>query len=349
MRIFGFQLLLFLAAVPGFAAAQAPERQITGQVRLGGQAAPAGVAVAMQIVSGKYVVPSNEREVAQTLTDSGGRFTFDHLETIGHNHGREFFAVTARTAGYTLTYRVVDLTLVARGEVSLDMRKVNAGQEDSFATSPESPMPESISSHQIPNTAAKEHLDLAEELLFRKHDPHASIPEFKLAVKADPWYGQGYVLLGLAFMQIERWGDAQLAFSEAVKVDPGNAQGFLGLGSALNEQHDYSAAQKALEHSLELKPDSAEAQYELARTLCSIEKWQAAEPHARRAIELNSDYPGPHALMGDIFLEEQDLASARHEFQEYLRLDPDGSLAYAAKQMIAEIDKALAPSGKPDH
>lgn len=347
MRIFSFQLLLLLAAFPGFAAAQAPEREITGQVRLGGQAAPAGVAVALQIVSGKYVVPSNELVLARTLTDSGGRFTFDHLEAIGHNHGREFFAVTARTAGYTVTYRVVDLTLVGRGETTLDMHKVDANTGDSPMASPESSTPGSGSPHHIPNAAAQEHLDLAQELLFRKHDPEASIPEFKSAVKADPWYGQGYVLLGLAFTQVERWGDAQLAFSEAVKVDPGNAQGFLGLGSALNEQHDYVAAQKALEHSLELKPDSAEAQYELARTLCSVEKWQAAEPHARRAIELNSDYPGPHALMGDIFLEEQDLSSARHEFQEYLRLDPDGALAPAAKQMIAEIDKTLGAESKP--
>jgi tetratricopeptide (TPR) repeat protein len=336
MRIFS---LLTLVSVATLLHAQAPGREITGQVRLATQAAPAGVPVVLQIVSGKYVTPSDELEVARTATDAKGKFVFEHLENIGGNQGREFFAVTVKAPGYAPAYRIIDLTLVARGEASLDLQK-----SDPLAVarpSPEAASSESRAGHQIPSAAAQEHLDRAQELLFRKRDAQASVDEFKQALRIDPWYGRGYVLLGLAFMQMERWADAQLAFSEAVKVEPANAQGFLGLGSALNEQHEYAEAQKALENSLKLKPDSAEAHYELARTLCSLEKWQAAEPHARRAIELNPDYSGPHALMANILLEAQDLAGAKHEFQEYLRLDPDGGLASAARQMIGEIDKTL--------
>jgi protein O-GlcNAc transferase len=184
----------------------------------------------------------------------------------------------------------------------------------------------------------------AQDLLFRKNDPEASIEEFKKALKIDPGYGPGYVLLGLAYMQLERWSDAQQAFAEASRVEPDNAQAFLGLGSALTEQHDYPGAQKALEHSLELKPDSAEAHYELARTLGASGQWPAAEPHARRAIQINRDYAGPHALMGNVYLDQQDLASALAEFREYLRLDPQGSLAPSVKQTIAGIQKVM--SGK---
>jgi cytochrome c-type biogenesis protein CcmH/NrfG len=189
-------------------------------------------------------------------------------------------------------------------------------------------------------------LDRAQELLFRKHDAEGSIAEFKKALKIDPWYGPGYLLLGLAYMQLQRWSDAQYAFEQATKVEPGNAQAFLGLGSALNEQHDYAGAQKALEHSLELKPDSAEAHYELARTLGATVRWKAAEPHARRAIAINPDYAGPHALMGNIYLDQQDPESALAEFREYLRLDPEGSLAPSVKQIVGEIEKAMA---KPGH
>src|SRR5215472_7168531 len=99
-----------------------------------------------------------------------------------------------------------------------------------------------------PKPEAAQAMTRAQELLFRKNDPEASITEFKKVVKLDPWYGQGYILLGVAYMQLQRWSDAQLAFEEAAKVEPGNTQAFLGLGSALNEQHDYAAAQKALEH-----------------------------------------------------------------------------------------------------
>jgi tetratricopeptide (TPR) repeat protein len=180
-----------------------------------------------------------------------------------------------------------------------------------------------------------------QELLFKKHDAGASIDEFKRAVKLDPWYGQAYLLLGLAQMQMQLWGDAQWAFEEAAKVEPGNAKAYLGAGSALNEQKNYVEAQKALQHSLEIRPDSAEAHYELARSFWGMGKWQAAEPHVRQAIELNKEYAGPHALMGDIYLQREDAESALAEFEECLRLDPQGSLAPSAKEIIAQLKEAM--------
>jgi tetratricopeptide (TPR) repeat protein len=180
-----------------------------------------------------------------------------------------------------------------------------------------------------------------QELLFKKHDPRASIDEFKRAAKLDPWYGQAYMLQGLAQMQLQQWSDAQWAFEEAAKVEPGNAKAYLGAGSALNEQKNYLEAQKALQHSLEIHPDSAEAHYELARSLWGMGKWQAAEPHVRQAIAINKDYAGPHALMGNIYLQQEDAEAALAEFQECLRLDPEGSLAPSVKEIIAQIKKAL--------
>jgi tetratricopeptide (TPR) repeat protein len=180
-----------------------------------------------------------------------------------------------------------------------------------------------------------------QQLLFKEHNARASVDEFKRAIKLDPWYGQAYMLLGLAQMQLREWSDAQWAFEEAAKVEPENPKAYLGVGSALNEQHKYEAAQKALEHSLDLAPGSAETHYELARTLAASGKWDAAAPHIQRAIAINPEYAGPHALMGDIYLENDEPEAALHEFQEYLRLDPDGSLAPQAKQMIAQIKEAL--------
>jgi tetratricopeptide (TPR) repeat protein len=180
-----------------------------------------------------------------------------------------------------------------------------------------------------------------EDLLFKKHVARASIDEFKRAAKLDPWYGQAYMLMGLAQMQLQQWSDAQWAFEEAAKVEPGNAKAYLGDGSALNEEKNYLEAQKALQHSLEIRPDSAEAHYELARSLWGLGKWQAAEPHVRQAIALNKDYAGPHALMGNIYLQQEDAEAALAEFQECLRLDPEGSLAPSVKEIIAQIKKAL--------
>src|SRR5260370_7578266 len=100
---------------------------------------------------------------------------------------------------------------------------------------------------RAPKPEAAQAMARAQELLFRKNDPEASIAEFKKVVKLDPWYGQGYILLGVAYMQLQRCSDAQFAFDEATNVEPGNAQAYLGLGSALNEQHEYAGAHKTLD------------------------------------------------------------------------------------------------------
>ena len=201
------------------------------------------------------------------------------------------------------------------------------------------PTPEARKRRNIPEV--EDAMSKGQELLFRKHDPKASLEEFRRAIKLDPWYGQAYMLLGLARMQLGQWSDAQWAFEEAEKVEPGNAKAYLGAGSALNEQKDYASAQKELEHSLELRPDSAEAHYELARSLSGLGKWQAAEPHVRQAIELNKDYSGPHALMGNIYLRQENPEAALKEFEESLRLDPEGAMAPAIKDIIAQLKKAL--------
>lgn len=179
------------------------------------------------------------------------------------------------------------------------------------------------------------------ELLFRKHDVRSAIERFKKATELDPWYAHGYLMLGLAYMQEQRWDSAQFAFEEASKVDPEDPQAWLGIGSALNEQKSYEAAQKALARSLDLKPNSAEAHYEMARTLFSLQKLEQAETEAQRAIELNKDYVSPHLLMGNIYLSESDPDEALVEFREAIRLEPDGPQAAEVKQTIAEIEKAM--------
>lgn len=346
MRSFFSVALYLVAGLPAVASGQsqtAVARQITGQIRMAGQPAPAGVTVFLEIVSGRYATPANRPEAVRTVTDEKGRFTFNHLEALGRNGGREFFAVSAQPASYGQAYQVVDLTVASRGEANLVLQKKEALASEADGAGAGT----STSGARRPaNPEAQQALDRAQELLFRKHDPEGSIAEFKKAVQRDPWYGPGYILLGLACMQAQRWSDAQYAFTEAAKVEPGNVQAYLGLGSALNEQHDYAGARKALEHSLELNPDSAEGHYELARTLGAQGKWQEAEPHASRAMELNPEYAGPHALMGNIYLEQQNLAFALAEFREYLRLDPQGSLAPEVKQIIPEIEKAMNQEGK---
>jgi tetratricopeptide (TPR) repeat protein len=207
---------------------------------------------------------------------------------------------------------------------------------------------EPIVPHNSPaSPEAREALAKAHELMFKQHNAKASIEYFKKVVELDPAFLQGHILLGNAYMQMGQWTEAQSSFEKAAKLEPLSSVALLGIGAALNQQLDYNGAQEPLRQSLELNRDSAEAHYELARTLWGLNKWEEAEPHVRKAIELNKDYAGPHVLMGNIYLQEENPNFALAEFKEYLRLEPQGPDAPAVKEIVAKIQKALGiPEGK---
>ena len=188
---------------------------------------------------------------------------------------------------------------------------------------------------------AREALAQGQELMFKKHDARAGIEHFKKVVELDPAFLQGHILLGNAYMQTGQWALAQSAFENAAKLEPLSSVALLGVGAAMNQQLNYAGAQEPLRQSLEINRDSAEAHYELARALWGLNKWEEAEPHVRKAIQLNKDYASPHILMGNIYLQEENPNFALTEFQEYLRLEPQGPDALAVKEIVAKIQKAV--------
>jgi tetratricopeptide (TPR) repeat protein len=187
----------------------------------------------------------------------------------------------------------------------------------------------------------REAIAKGQELLFQK-DVKGGIASFKKAVELDPQYVRGHVLLGNAYMQAQQWADAQAAFEKASRLAPNDVTALLGLGSALNQQQDWSGALKPLTQCLRLKTDSAEGHYEIARSLMGLERMQDAELHVRMSIELNGKYALPHILMGDVYLHlHENAEGALAEYQEYLRLDPDGPSSAPVKAMIAKLQKMM--------
>src|SRR2546427_1246930 len=98
-------------------------RQISGQVRLDGRAAPQGVLVLLDLAPSALVAVTGSGSAGQTVTDSSGKFFFNNLERVGALQGREYFAVTTRYPGYKDSVQVVDLTSSPRGYTILEMRR----------------------------------------------------------------------------------------------------------------------------------------------------------------------------------------------------------------------------------
>jgi Flp pilus assembly protein TadD len=313
-------------------------RQINGQVRLDSRAAPQGVLVLLDFASAGGSGVPGRGELGRTATDSSGRFVFDRLETVGGRSGKERFALTAHFAGYRDAFEVVDLTFLPRAFVTIEMHPEPS--HDSPNVPPGGPG-EAISAHQPSSPEAQSAMAKAQQELVRDRNPRASLGEFRKVARLDPQYEPAYFWMGTAYMQLREYEEAESAFAKATKLEPNDAAAFLGIGASLNQRGDFSRAQKPLLHSLELNPNYIEAHCELGRSLWALGKWQEAEPHARRSLELDRNYALAHLLMGNIYLRKRDANSSLSEFQEYLRLDPEGPYAEAAKQMVVKIQNAL--------
>lgn len=292
----------------------------------------------LDFAGSRETAPAGAGELARTMTDSNGKFAFDHLEQYGRNAGQELFAVSVHYEGYKDTFQVVDLTFTPHGYVNLELHRDTSRDIPNI---PPGGPGATISGNQPATTEGRQALAKGEMLLFEKHDPNSSIEEFKKVVHREPGYGPAYMLLGTAYVQNQRWPEAQSTFEKATKLQPGNPEAYLGLGLALNAQQDFAGAQKMLLRSLQLKADSAPAQYEMAKSFWGLGKWQHAEPYARKALQIDKNFPMAHVIMGNIYLRHRDAHSALSEYQEYLRLDPSGQESGPVKDIIARIQKAL--------
>jgi len=169
------------------------------------------------------------------------------------------------------------------------------------------------------------------------------IAHLRKAIRLYNAFPQAYALLGTAYLGQKDWKSAETALRKANELDPKFPDAYLELGAVLNQTKEYPQAEIALLKGLELKPEAAGGHYELAKTYWAQGRWQDAAPHARQAVAAMPDLAPAHVLLGNVMLRESNAQGALHEYQEYLRLDPNGSMAPGVRQMIEKIQKALHP------
>jgi tetratricopeptide (TPR) repeat protein len=262
----------------------------------------------------------------EITTDPQGKFDFDGLTPSTYH-------LTIEGQGVRPYESVIDITV---SKMSYEQITLKLAKDSSPGAVPPEGPGGSLSA-DIPSAARKEY-DEGQKAINDKKDADAGIKHFRKAIQLYGKYSEAYLALGLLYMELGKFDDAQPALQAANEITPTAPGSYFALGTMYNREKKYDDAEKALKQGLELKPDVPEGQYELAKTYWATGKWEDSEPHAQKAATLAPNMAPVHVLLGNIALRKQDPAGAIKEFQQYLALDPKGPMAGGVSQMIQKIE-----------
>jgi tetratricopeptide (TPR) repeat protein len=316
--------LILLFACAAFA------QQITGQVRYADTGQPAfNVPVRCDGTNASLLVE----------TDRGGRFVC-RLGGTGH------YTVTIRAPGYKDEEQTADITDTGENEyMNFRLRPDGSGKTTT---------PPAASDAAAPPEARAE-FERAEAALAagKKQDLEEAVRHLEKALALYPNFLEASLKLGTAYMDLRQWDKAERALRRTLEINPQTANANFALGALYLQQKKYAEAEKALKEGLAVEDRSYQGHLTLARlyweeALASKDEAQARPTleqsyrEVNRALALKPDLADAHLLRGNLLLRVRRAQDALAEFQEYLRLAPDGPFAPQARDISKKIQDALA-------
>jgi Tfp pilus assembly protein PilF len=291
-----------------------------------GRPAPRGIHVRLESAEGG---PEGDQDTIQ-----GGKCQFSQSAP-------GTFIVRISELGFKEVSARVELMSSPRAYVTLDLVPLKK-EPDPAVSVPAAATDEAVSVRDlaIPEPARLE-FNKGQEAM-RAKNADESVKHFQKAIKLYDAYPQAYRMLGDALVEKQQWPEAETALKKSIELQPDLAAAYFDLGALRNQTKNYSGAEEALKKGLELTPDATVGKYELAKTYWAMGRWQDAAPLAADTVKEFPDLAAAHVLLANIRLKLRDAPGALHEYQEYLRIEPQGTMAPQVRDMVDKLQKALA-------
>jgi Tfp pilus assembly protein PilF len=307
--------------------------EIHGQVRFteGGQPA-ANVVVRLESYDGGG-------SITEAFTDRLGKFRFTALPPAQ-------YSVRVRQPGYRDAQQNIDMTTTSSGLVMLQlMRDASGATSSTIRGTIDATVP----------AAAQREFDKGVAALAEggKDKTTFAAKCFEKAVSIHPPFVEARLKLGTAYMDLGDWDKAEKALLATIETEPRAFNAFFALGEVYLRHNKLADAEKALAKGLVIEDQSylghlalarvywekARVTKDLAEAKPSLEK---AYEEVKRALNLNPQLAAAHLLKGNLLLRVSRAADAVAEFDEYLRLEPNGAFAPETRALVEKIKKATA-------
>lgn len=306
--------------------------EINGQVRFAEGGAPAAnVVVRLESYDGGG-------SITEAFTDRLGKFRFTALPAAQ-------YSVRVRQTGYRDAQQNIDMTTTSRGLVYLLLAREGTTANSSITGTIDATVP----------AAAQKEFDKGVAALAEggKDKTVVAAKCFEKAVAIHPPFVEARLKLGTAYMDLGEWDKAEQALLATIETEPRATTAMFALGEVYLRQNKTDAAEQILVKGLAIDDQSylghlnlARVHWERARVIKDLSAARTALEKAyeevKRALTLKPDLAVAHLLKGNLLLRVSRAHDALVEFDEYLRLEPNGPLAAETRALVEKIRKATS-------
>jgi len=290
--------------------------QVSGQVRYVNGNPANDVLVRLETLTGGYA--------GDVRTDRLGKFRFQGLLPIQYQ-------LTIRIPGFKEIDHEVNLVMVSSEYLQLQLVPDSP---------PHSPGSKVVLDVNVPAEARKE-FEKAEAALDtqKKEKITEGIQHLEKAISLYPNFLEAQLKLGVAYMDLQQWDQAARELRRALEINPKTANALFALGEIYWREKKYDQAEEALRAGLSIEDRSWQGHFTLGRLYLSKGDITKAGKQIALAIQLNPKLAEAHLLAGNILLRANKREDALAEFQEYLRLAPNGEFVEQARAAVEKLKK----------
>ncbi len=170
--------------------------------------------------------------------------------------------------------------------------------------------------------------------LLNAGDKAGAVKKFEEAVGKNPDLPQGWQALTSLAYDRKDWGKTLEYGQKATDLDPSLTNVYLMMSEAASKSGDKKAAADWQKKYADANPDTPEVLYNKGIDAYNKKNLKEAEENLAKAAEVKPGFALAHFWLGMTEFSLNKKAAAREHFEKYLQLDPNGSEASTAKELL---------------
>jgi tetratricopeptide (TPR) repeat protein len=169
---------------------------------------------------------------------------------------------------------------------------------------------------------------------YQAGDFEAAFTKAQEAIKLGPDKAIAYNLGATIAAKKKDWDNTIVLGEKSLALEPDNSSLVGMLMDAYRAKGDKAKAAEYEKKYIAANPDQPEILYNQAVELYNKNNFKGAEPLLKKVVEGKPDFAKAHYLLGMSYVNLNKIPDMKKHLSEYLKLDPKGSDAGTAKEML---------------